>query len=220
MQFWEQDLAEIRETLLVMSGLTERNLANALRAVAERDFMRADRVINEDSQIDALEIAMDELVVTYMSTHGPVARDCRLMLVAVKISRELERIADKATSIAKRGNELTCMAELPPIEGLHNLGSCVQEMVRDAISAFIHGDEKLALEVISRDRQVDAEFREIRELIVAAMQAEPKAIPAHLATLAIAKAIERIGDHATNIAEEAHFLVSGRDIRHGHAAGA
>src|SRR5687767_8337018 len=99
-QFWEQQLADIREQLLLMSGLTERNLSLAMRALIERDDQIADTVEFEDSQIDQLEVHIDELVITYMATHGPIAKDCRLMLAASKISSNLERIGDQATTIA------------------------------------------------------------------------------------------------------------------------
>jgi len=139
------------------------------------------------------------------------------MLAAVKISRELERIADKATGIARSANTLGSLPAISSMEELFTLGATVQEMVRDSISSFVHGDVKLGLEVIARDKSVDEAHREVHESIVDAMQTAPDTIRAQLAVLAIAKALERIGDHATNIAEEVHFLVSGRDIRHqGH----
>src|SRR5215204_5132232 len=105
-QFWEQQLADIREQLLMMSGLTERNLSLAMRALVERDDKLCDLVENEDSTIDQLEIQIDEMVIAYMATHGPIAKDCRLMLTASKISNNLERIADQATKIARRTREL------------------------------------------------------------------------------------------------------------------
>ena len=104
-QFWEQHLADIREKLLMMSGLTERNLALAMRALVERDDKLCDSVEADDAQIDQHEIQIDEMVITYMATHGPIARDCRLLLTASKISNNLERIADQATKIVRRTRE-------------------------------------------------------------------------------------------------------------------
>src|SRR5580698_5326502 len=104
--FWEQQIIDIREQLLMMSGLTERNLALAMRALVERDDKLCDAVEAGDSQIDQLEIQIDEMVITFMATHGPMARDCRLLLTASKISNNLERIADQATSIVRRTREL------------------------------------------------------------------------------------------------------------------
>ena len=114
-QFWEQQLADIREQLLLMSGLTERNLALAMRALVERDNKLCDLVEAEDTPIDQLEIHIDEMVITYMATHGPIARDCRLMLAASKISSNLERIADQAVKIARRARELNHEPLLKPL---------------------------------------------------------------------------------------------------------
>src|SRR5262249_803104 len=114
-QFWEQSLADIREQLLMMSGLTERNLALAMRALVERDDKLCDTVEVEDSQIDDLEIQIDDMVITYISTHGPIARDCRLMLACSKISNNLERIADQATKIVRRARQLNTEPLLKPL---------------------------------------------------------------------------------------------------------
>ena len=113
--FWEQQLVDLREQLLMMSGLTERNLALAMRALVERDDKLADAAEAEDEQVDQLEIQIDEMVITYMATHGPIARDCRLMLTASKISNNLERIADQATKIARRARDLNTEPLLKPL---------------------------------------------------------------------------------------------------------
>jgi phosphate transport system protein len=214
MKIWDNDVSKIRETLLMMSGLAERNLANALRAYAENDSRRAQLVEAEDAQIDQLELLVDDLVVKCLSTHGSVPSDCRMMLSASKISRELERIADESTTIARRSLKLH---ELPPLARtpeIHDMGCLVQEMLRDTLSAFVHADTELALEVIARDKTVDALHKELVYELSAAMQNEPVLIARLLHVITIAKCIERIGDHATNIAEEVVLLCEGRDIRH------
>src|SRR5436190_16161980 len=114
-QFWEQQLVDIREQLLMMSGLTERNLALAMRALVERDDKLCDTVEAEDSQIDHLEIQIDDMVITYMATHGPIARHCRLILTASQISNNLAHIADQATKIARRARELHTQPPLKPL---------------------------------------------------------------------------------------------------------
>ena len=213
-QFWEQQLAEIREQLLLMSGLTERNLSLAMRGLVERDDKLCDTVEVEDSQIDQLEIHIDDLVITYMATHGPIARDCRLMLTASKISNNLERIADQATKIARRARELNTEPLLKPLIDIPLMAETAQEMLRDSITAFVDGNPELAVEIIARDKSVDSINKQLARELTSFMIEDPKTITRELNLLTVAKAIERVADHATNIAEEVFYLNRGEDIRH------
>jgi phosphate transport system protein len=213
-QFWELQLGEIREQLLLMSGLTERNLALAMRALVERDDKLCDVVEAEDTQIDQLEIHIDEMVVTYMATHGPVARDCRMMLTASKISNNLERIADQATKIARRARELNTEPLLKPLIDIPLMAEIAQEMLRDSITSFVDGNHELAVEIIARDRSVDSINKQLARELTSFMVEDPKTITRALNLMTVAKAIERVADHATNIAEEAYYLYKARDIRH------
>src|SRR6266478_5398100 len=164
-QFWEQQLVDIREQLLMMSGLTERNLALAMRALVERDDNLCDTVEAEDSQIDHLEIQIDEMVITYIATHGPIARDCRMMLTTSKIANNLERIADQATKIARRSRELNTEPLLKPLIDIPLMADIAQEMLRDSITAFVDGNHELAVEIIARDKSVDSINKQLeREL--------------------------------------------------------
>jgi phosphate transport system protein len=213
-QFWEQQLADIREQLLMMSGLTERNLALAMRGLMERDDKLCDTVEAEDSQIDTLEIQVDEMVITYMATHGPIARDCRLMLAASKISNNLERIADQATKIARRARELNTEPLLKPLIDIPLMAEIAQEMLRDSITAFVDANHELAIDIIARDRSVDSINKQLHRELTSYMVEDPKTITRSLNLMTIAKAIERVADHATNIAEEVFYLYKGEDIRH------
>jgi phosphate transport system protein len=213
-QFWEQQLADIREQLLMMSGLTERNLALAMRALLERDDKLCDTVEAEDSQIDQLEIHIDEMVITYMATHGPIARDCRLMLTASKISSNLERIADQATKIARRTRELNTEPLLKPLIDIPLMGEIAQEMLRDSLTAFVDSNTELAVEIIARDRSVDSINKQLDRELTICMVENPKTISRALNLMTVANAIERVADHATNIAEEVFYLNRGADIRH------
>jgi phosphate transport system protein len=215
-QFWEQQLNEIRETLLLMSSLTERNLGLAMRALVERDDKLADAVEAEDTQIDELEVQVDEKVVAYIATHGPMARDCRLMLTASKISNNLERIADQATKVARRARDLNSEPLLQPLIDIPIMAETAQEMLRDSITSFIDKDVDLAIEIIARDRSVDSINKQIHRELTAAMIADPATITRALHLMTIAKAIERVADHCTNIAEEVFYLYRGQDIRHDH----
>jgi len=212
--FWEQQLVDIREQLLMMSGLTERNMAMAMRALVERNDDLCDTVEAEDSQIDDLEIQIDEKVITYMATHGPIARDCRMMITASKISNNLERIADQATKIARRARELNTEPLLKPLIDIPLMADIAQEMLRDAITAFVDANDELAIEIIARDRSVDSINKQLERELTGYMVENPKTITRALNLMTVARAIERIADHATNIAEEVFYLYKGQDIRH------
>jgi phosphate transport system protein len=213
-QYWEQQLGEIREQLLMMGGLAERNLAVAMRALVERDDKLCDTVEAEDTQIDQLEIHIDELVITYMATHGPIARDCRLMLAASKIASNLERIGDQATTIARRSRELNKEPRLSPLVDISTMAEIASEMLRDSITAFVEANGEMAVEIVARDRSVNDLYRTVAKELTAEMIANPKTITRALNVLMIAKALERVADHATNVAEEVFYLYKGEDIRH------
>jgi phosphate transport system protein len=217
--YWEQHLNEIREELLLMSGLTERNLGQSVRALLERDDVLADLVEAEDSEVDELEKLIDDKVVTYISTHGPMARDCRFLITASKIASELERIADQATTIARRTRDLNKRAPLASMAGIPAMAVEVQEMLRQSIRSFVERETGLALEVIARDKVVDAEFKKCVAFVESAILADPETTPRALQLLTVSKALERAGDHATNIAEEVFYLYEGEDIRHSKSKG-
>jgi len=212
--YWEQNLQVIREQLLMMGSLVERNLGQSARALMERDDTLADLVEEEDSEVDELEKRIDELVITYISTHGPMARDCRFLITASKISSELERIADQATTIARRARDLNRHAPLNSLSNIPVMVEEVQEMLRQSIKAFVDRDTDLALEVIGRDKLVDVEYKETARDVEAAIISNPETTGRELHLLTVAKALERAGDHATNIAEEVFYLYKGQDIRH------
>jgi phosphate transport system protein len=213
-QFWEQQLHEIREQVVMMSSLTERNLGLAMRAMVERNDKLADLTEAEDSQIDSLEMRIDEMVVTYISTHGSAAGDTRFVLAASKISSNLERIADEATTIARRARKLNAEPPLKPLVDLPVIATTAQEMLRDSITAFIQKESDLAVEIIGRDRTVDDIYRSIVRELTGCMTADAKTITRALDLMTVAKAIERVADHATNIAEEVYYLYRAQDIRH------
>ena len=213
-QFWELQLTEIREQLLLMSSLTERNLALAMRALIERDDRLCDLVETNDEKIDDLEIQIDEMVVTYISTHGPIARDCRLMLAASKISSNLERVADQATKIARRSRELNTEPLRKQLIDIPMMADIAQEMLCDSITAFVEANNDLAVEIIARDNSVDAINKQLARELTSYMIENPKTITRALSLMTISAAIERVADHATNIAEEVFYLNRGRTIRH------
>jgi phosphate transport system protein len=212
--YWEQHLNQIREQLLMMSGLTERNLEQSIRSLMERNDNMAELVEAQDAEVDQLEKSIDERVVTYISTHGPMARDCRFLITASKIASELERIADQATTIARRARDLNRGPELKSLANIPLMASEVQSMLRQSIKAFVERDTDMALEVIGRDKLVDAEYKEAAREVEHSIVADPTTTARELHMLTVAKALERAGDHATNIAEEVFYLYKGEDIRH------
>jgi len=212
--YWEQHLNQIREQLLMMSGLTERNLEQSIRSLMERNDSMAELVEAQDAEVDQLEKSIDERVVTYISTHGPMARDCRFLITASKIASELERIADQATTIARRARDLNRGPELKSLANIPLMATEVQSMLRQSIKAFVERDTDMAVEVIGRDKLVDAEYKEAAREVEHSIVADPTTTARELHMLTVAKALERAGDHATNIAEEVFYLYKGEDIRH------
>ena len=211
---FEAQLAHIRETLLLMSTLTDRSLSLAVRAVAERDDKLADRVEASDSEIDQLEVTVDDLVVTYMATHGPIARDSRLMLIASKISSNLERVADQATTIARRARALNKEPQLVSVTDIPVMAALTQELLREAITSFVEGRFELAQALIPKDKEIDELNRRIAAKLVGLMMESPANVVRGVHLMTIAKAIERAADHVQNIAEEVVYLYKGQDIRH------
>ncbi len=211
---FHEQLSQIRETLLLMSSLTDRNLTLAVRALVERDDRLADAVEAEDNEVDQLEIEVDEKVITYMATHGPIARDSRLMLAASKISSNLERIADQATTIARRARALNREPQLAPLIDIPEMAKLAQRMLHDAITAFVEGRYELARDIIPRDKEVDELNRRVARELTELMMQNPLNVTRAVDLLTVAKAIERAADHAQNIAEEVFYLYKGTDIRH------
>ena len=150
-----EQIANIRQTLLMMASLANRNLSLAMRALVDRDEKLAASVEAEDSQLDELEVTIDELVINHMATHAPVATDCRFMLVASKISSNLERIADQATAIARRSIELNKEPLLKPLIDIPRMAQIAEGMLRDGITALVDQRPDLAQEVVKRDKEVD-----------------------------------------------------------------
>jgi phosphate transport system protein len=207
-------ISNIRETLLLMASLADRNLALAMRALIERDEQLAATVEREDSQLDELEVSIDEMVINHMATHAPVATDCRFMLVASKISSNLERIADQAVAIARRSLELNREPLLKPLIDIPRMAQISEGMLREGITAFIDRKPELAQEIIRRDKEVDAINKQLARELTSFMLEDPATITRALNLTIVARCLERIADHCKNIAEEVYYLYAAVDIRH------
>ncbi len=212
---FEQQLAKIRETLLMMASLTDRNLNLALRGLVMRDDAMAETVEAEDSQIDQLEISVDEMVISFMATQAPVAKDCRFMLVDSKMASNLVRIADQAVSISRGARELNTQPPLKPLIDIPRMAAIATEMLRDTVTAFVEEKPDLARAIVKRDKEVDEINRQLQRELTSFMLESPATITRALQLMMISRNIERIADHAKNIAEEVYYLYRASDIRHG-----
>ena len=212
-----EQISHIRETLLMMASLANRNLSLAMRALVERDEKLAISVEAEDSQLDELEISIDDMVINHMATHAPVATDCRFMLVASKISSNLERIADQAVAIARRSLELNKEPLLKPLIDIPRMALIAEGMLRDSVTALIDRKPELAQEIIKRDKEVDQINKQLARELTSFMLEDPSTITRALNLTIVARCLERVADHCKNIAEEVYYLYQAVDIRHERA---
>lgn len=212
--YWEQNLFDLRDLILMMGGLVERSLGHSIRALEDRNDSLANLVEEEDDEIDQYEVKIDDYVVTFISTHSPKAQDCRFLLIATKIGTNLEEIADQATTIARRARLLNQKPVFQPVRSILRMLPDVQDMVHKSIQAFVEQNVALALDVVRQDTFVDSQHREARIEIEEAIKAEPAHAGAGIHLLTIAKALERAADRAACICEEVVFLVEAQDIRH------
>lgn len=214
MRHFDQDLVKIKETLLTMGSHAESAVSNAFKALVDRDETLARRVIDDDSILDQYEVTMDEMAVNFLALQGPVAMDLRLVTVAMKVSHDLERVGDEATKMARRGIELGREPQLTAPIDLAGLVAIALEMLKQSLDAFVHGNVELARTVIGRDKEANDINKINHSEMVKLMIAQPDTITRCLNLMVISKSLERIADHATNIAEEVVYLYEGHDIRH------
>jgi phosphate transport system protein len=211
---YEQELSRLREQVLLMGAKVEETVGCAIRALEERDSALAGRVVTLDRQINRLEMEIDELCLRILARRQPVASDLRLLTTTLKLVTDLERIGDLAVNVSERVLELN---EEPPLVSqadLPTMARVVLEMLRDVLDAFVNRDVERAERVIARDKIVDAVYANIFRELFATMIENPRNIYRATRVQSIAKYVERIGDHATNLAEMVVFMVRGKDIRH------
>ena len=209
----EQELAELKNKLLTMASHAEASVKNAIKALVDRDEALARKVKEADDILDQLEIEMDEMAVTLLAK-APLASDLRLIIVAMKISHDLERVGDEATAIAKRAIELNQEPQLKPYVDIPRMATMGLEMLHDALDAFVNRNTEKARAVIPRDHDVDALNKQLHRELASYMVEKPTTISRCLNLMVISKRLERIADHATNIAEEVVYLYEAKDIRH------
>lgn len=211
----DHHLDRIRQSLLRMGGLVEEMIAASQEALVERDSERAEQVIKTDKEVDLLEMEIDELCHTALALHQPTAVDLRFLVAAMKIDNDLERMGDSAVNIAEAALVLNTEPPLKPYIDLPRLSELTQKMVRESLDAFVQGNVQLALDICGRDDHVDGLYKQLFRELLTYMIADPKTVNRALHLLLIARNLERIADHATNVAEDVIYYVEGRDIRHG-----
>ncbi|MDI1249502.1 MAG: phosphate signaling complex protein PhoU [Lacunisphaera sp.] len=217
-RFFDAELENFRSHLLQMGERAIDQTRLAMKALTDADLALADKVIMADDELDKLEVQIDEEAIRYMTLRGPVASELRLIVVGMKASHDLERVGDEATGIARRARKLAIEPRIELYADLPRMAKIALEMLRDALDCFVHEDEQKALSVIRRDAEVDNLNRTVYRRLTSYMIENPDTIARALELMFISKSLERIADHATNIAEEMVFLSKGQDIRHSDIA--
>jgi phosphate transport system protein len=215
---FQDEMAALKQKLLTMASHAESALSNAIKAVVDRNDELARQVISDDSIIDHFEVEIDEMAIALLALQGPMASDLRLITVAMKISQDLERVGDEATTIARRSIELSQEPQLKPYVDIPRMTNLAMDMLNQSLDAFVNLNPGKARAVVPQDKVVDDINRQLHRELVSYMIERPTTITRCLNLMVISKSLERIADHAKNIAEEIVFLYEGRDIRHQTAA--
>jgi len=208
------ELEELNDKLLQMGGLVESAIHRSVRSLIEQDRELAEEVIRDEPQINQMEMEIDGLATRLLALRQPVARDLRLLTAALKINTDLERIGDLAVHVAERSLSLMHHPLVKPMTDIPKMASLVQSMLLKCLDAFVQGDAELARTVLVSDDEVDKLRDAVYAELLDTMQRDPSLLTAAIDLLFIARNLERIGDHATNIAEDVVFLVKGVDVRH------
>ena len=208
------ELEELNQKLLQMGGLVESAIHRAVRSLIEQDRELAEEVIRDEPKINQIEIEIDGLATRLLALRQPVARDLRLLTAALKINTDLERIGDLAVHVAERSLSLMHHPLVKPMTDIPKMASLVQSMLLKCLDAFVQGDAELARSVLLADDEVDGLRDAVYAELLDVMQKDPTVLTAAIDLIFVARNLERIGDHATNIAEDVVFLIKGVDVRH------
>lgn len=211
---FDEELAHLKELILKMGGLVESSIKDSVKSLVERDDNLARAVIERDHEINALDVQIDEECIRLIALMQPMASDLRFLTTAMKITTDLERMGDNAVNIAERALELNREPILKPYIDIPHMSQIAQGMTRDALDAFVKKDKRLAMDVIMRDDEVDDLKYGILEELISYMIRDPNTVSRAMKISFVAQYLERIADHATNIAEMVIYLVAGKIIRH------
>lgn len=211
---YEDELRELRRRVLEMGGFVEKQIDDAMRALMDRNAQEAERIIERDHVVNRMDVEIDEMCLRLLALHQPAARDLRLITTALKINADLERAGDMARNICERAMELSLEPQLKPYVDLPRMARMTQEMLQDSLNSFVREDVDLALRVCRADAAVDALMEQIFRELISYMVEDPETISRAMRIIFISKYLERVADHATNIAEMVVFMVKGKSIRH------
>jgi phosphate transport system protein len=209
-----EELDQLKTKLLEMSSLVEAAIQRSISAVTQKDRSAADEVFRNEARINAIEVEIDEFAINLLALHQPMAADLRLIVAALKINTDLERMGDLSVNIAQRAMSLMEEPMIKPMIDIPHIAGLVQNMVRKSLDAFVTRDADLARSVLASDDAVDSLRTATYHELVSFMESDPSNIKPALDLLAITRNLERLADHSTNIAEDVLFLVKGIDVRH------
>jgi len=211
---FHEELEALKQTLLAMGGLVEDQIRRVMRALTERDDVLAQEVIDRDRQVNAYDVEVDETCVNLLALHQPAAGDLRFITTAMKIVTDLERIGDQAVNIGQRALELNREPQLKPYIDLPRMAERAQAMVKESLDAFVTRDTELARRVCAADAEVDALKEQIFRELLTFMMEDARTISRAIRLILISRFMERVADHATNIAEMVIYMVEGKMVRH------
>ena len=211
---FHEELEALKQTLLAMGGLVEDQIRRVMTGLLERDSDLAQEVIDRDRQVNAYDVEVDEKCVELLALHQPTAGDLRFITTAMKIVTDLERIGDQAVNIGQRALDLNLEPQLKPYIDLPRMAERAQRMVKESLDAFVARDTALARRVCAADEEVDALKEQIFRELLTFMMADARTIPRSIRLILISRFLERVADHATNIAEMVIYMVDSKMVRH------
>jgi phosphate transport system protein len=211
---YEEELKKLREEILYMGGKVEDQIQKAIKSLVDRDSELAEVIIERDHEVNRLDVEIDDLCIKLLALHQPAGRDLRFITTGLKITTDLERIGDMAVNLCERALELNREAQLKPYIDIPRMARIAQRMIRESLDAFVREDTELALKVCKSDEEVDQLNSQIFREVVTFMIEDPHTVNRAIKISSVSKYLERIADHATNIAEMVIFMVKGKSIRH------
>ncbi|MBI5722917.1 MAG: phosphate signaling complex protein PhoU [Planctomycetes bacterium] len=210
----DRNIREVKNKLIHMAAVAERMIEQAIKELVDRNEQYVADIQPEEEELNRLQLEIDEQVISVLATKQPVAVDLRFIMAATRINSDLERIGDLVINITREVRVLIQQPPLKPLIDIPRMAQLASKMACDSVEAFIKGDPKLAQAVIMMDDEVDALKNQVLRELLTYMMSDPKTIERALAIILIARHLERIGDHATNIAEDVIYMIQGRDVRH------
>lgn len=213
---YDMDLETIRSKVLLMGGLVESQFQDAISAFRSGNIPQAEQIIKADENVNNLEVSLDDACSHLIVKRQPAANDLRTVMATIKVITDLERVGDESTKIARAAKSIgeRGVTAINHYETIRVMATSAGNMLHDALDAFARLDGKQAIKLIAQDEAIDHEFRSVMRMLITFMMEDPRTISSALDTLWVAKAIERVGDHAKNIAEYVIYIIEGKDIRH------